>query len=121
MAIGLSMQAKVLSLAPDATDVAMAIFSGLYNFGIGSGALLGNQVSLHLGMGNIGFVAAPLALIALGWCLLSFYRSERLQQHPAVKPPIRDAAAASQVAFSCYKTGCCSVLCLTFHSLLIKI
>lgn len=81
MAIGLSMQAKVLSLAPDATDVAMAIFSGLYNFGIGSGALLGNQVSLHLGMGNIGFVAAPLALIALGWCLLSVYRSERLQQH----------------------------------------
>lgn len=70
-------------LAPDATDVAMAIFSGLYNFGIGSGALLGNQVSLHLGMGNIGFVAAPLALIALGWCLLSFYRSERLQQHPS--------------------------------------
>lgn len=40
-------------------------------------------MSLHLGMGNIGFVAAPLALIALGWCLLSFYRSERLQQHPS--------------------------------------
>jgi DHA1 family L-arabinose/isopropyl-beta-D-thiogalactopyranoside export protein-like MFS transporter len=83
MAIGLSMQAKVLSLAPDATDVSMAIFSGLYNFGIGGGALLGNQVSLHLGMPNIGFVGAPLALIALGWCILSFYRSERLQHHRA--------------------------------------
>ncbi|MGL5384422.1 MAG: sugar transporter [Serratia sp. (in: enterobacteria)] len=83
MAIGLSMQAKVLSLAPDATDVSMAIFSGLYNFGIGAGALLGNQVSLHLGMPNIGFVGAPLALIALGWCILSFYRSERFQQHRA--------------------------------------
>lgn len=83
MAIGLSMQAKVLSLAPDATDVSMAIFSGLYNFGIGGGALLGNQVSLHLGMANIGFVGAPLALIALGWCILCFYRSERLQQHRA--------------------------------------
>jgi DHA1 family L-arabinose/isopropyl-beta-D-thiogalactopyranoside export protein-like MFS transporter len=58
----------------------MSIYSGLYNFGIGAGALLGNQVSLRLGMSNIGFVAAPLALIALGWCVLSFYRSERLQQ-----------------------------------------
>ncbi len=81
MAIGLSMQAKVLNLAPDATDVAMSIYSGLYNFGIGAGALLGNQVSQYLGMGNIGFVGAPLALIALGWCLLNFYRSERLQHH----------------------------------------
>jgi DHA1 family L-arabinose/isopropyl-beta-D-thiogalactopyranoside export protein-like MFS transporter len=80
MVIGLSMQANVLRLAPDATDVAMSIYSGLYNFGIGAGALLGNQVSLHLGMSNIGFVGAPLSLIALGWCVLSFYRSERLQQ-----------------------------------------
>lgn len=79
MAISLSMQAKILHLSPDATDVAMSIYSGLYNFGIGAGALLGNQVSLHLGMSNIGFVGAPLALIALGWSVLSFYRSERLQ------------------------------------------
>ncbi|MEB6335310.1 sugar transporter [Serratia rhizosphaerae] len=83
MAIGLSMQAKVLSLAPDATDVAMSIYSGLYNLGIGGGALLGNQVSLHLGMPSIGLVGAPLALIALGWCVLNFYRSERLQHHRA--------------------------------------
>ncbi|ATA21616.1 DHA1 family L-arabinose/isopropyl-beta-D-thiogalactopyranoside export protein-like MFS transporter [Gibbsiella quercinecans] len=81
MSIGLSMQAKVLNQAPDATDVATSIYSGLYNLGIGGGALLGNQVSLHLGMSNVGFVGAPLALIALGWCLLHFYRSERLQHN----------------------------------------
>lgn len=80
MVIGLSMQARVLNLAPDATDVAMSIYSGLYNFGIGGGALLGNQVSLHLGMGNIGFVGAPLALIALGWYVLNVFRSKRHQQ-----------------------------------------
>ncbi|WJV55476.1 sugar transporter [Prodigiosinella aquatilis] len=78
MAIGLSMQSKVLNLAPDASDIAMSIFSGLYNFGIGSGALLGNQVSLHIGMDKIGYIGAPLALIALGWCLFSFYHNTRL-------------------------------------------
>ncbi|MFC0225511.1 sugar transporter [Serratia aquatilis] len=81
MAFGLAMQAKVLSLASDATDVGMAIFSGLYNLGIGGGALLGNLVSLHFGMSNIGFVGAPLVLIALSWSVLSVCRGERRLQH----------------------------------------
>ncbi|WJM87113.1 sugar transporter [Dickeya chrysanthemi] len=78
MAIGLAMQAKVLSLAPDASDVAMSIFSGLFNLGIGGGALLGSQVSLHLGMDKIGYVGAPLVLMALVAMLLSVYRNVRL-------------------------------------------
>ncbi|MGC3964574.1 MAG: sugar transporter [Rhodocyclaceae bacterium] len=74
MVIGLGMQVKVLEAAPDATDVAMSLFSGIYNIGIGGGALLGNQVSIHFGMGNIGYVAGALAAAALGWCLLVFRR-----------------------------------------------
>ncbi|WP_038904636.1 sugar transporter [Dickeya zeae] len=78
MGIGLAMQAKVLSLAPDASDVAMSIFSGLFNLGIGGGALLGSQVSLHLGMDKIGYVGAPLVLFALLALLLTVYRSVKL-------------------------------------------
>ncbi|MGM3174229.1 sugar transporter [Dickeya lacustris] len=78
MAFGLAMQAKVLSLAPDASDIAMSIFSGLFNLGIGAGALMGSQISLHLGMANIGYVGAPLVLLALLAMMLTVYRSARL-------------------------------------------
>ncbi|MFP1725224.1 sugar transporter [Lonsdalea quercina] len=84
MGIGLAMQTNVLSLAPDASDVAMSIFSGLYNLGIGAGALLGSKVSLYLGMSTIGYVAAPLALLPLAWILYTYYRRTRPESHPAV-------------------------------------
>lgn len=72
MIVGLGMQVKVLALAPDATDVAMALFSGIFNLGIGAGALVGNQISLHLSMASIGYLGAIPALAALIWSVLIF-------------------------------------------------
>ncbi|MEL2242370.1 sugar transporter [Leclercia adecarboxylata] len=72
MIIGLGMQVKVLALAPDATDVAMALFSGIFNLGIGAGALVGNQISLHISMASIGYLGAIPALAALIWSVLIF-------------------------------------------------
>ncbi|EPU0218293.1 sugar transporter [Enterobacter hormaechei] len=72
MIIGLGMQVKVLALAPDATDVAMSLFSGIFNLGIGAGALVGNQISLHISMSAIGYLGAIPALIALIWSVLIF-------------------------------------------------
>ncbi|EBM4144674.1 sugar transporter [Salmonella enterica] len=72
MVIGLGMQVKVLALAPDATDVAMALFSGIFNIGIGAGALVGNQVGLHWSMSAIGYIGAIPACAALVWAVLIF-------------------------------------------------
>ena len=61
--IGLSLQMRVLKLAPDATDVAMAIYSGIFNAGIGAGALFGNLATTYLGLNEIGYTGATLSLI----------------------------------------------------------
>jgi DHA1 family L-arabinose/isopropyl-beta-D-thiogalactopyranoside export protein-like MFS transporter len=74
MIIGLGMQVKVLALAPDATDVAMSLFSGIFNIGIGAGALVGNQISLHWSMNVIGYAGAIPAIAALVWAVVIFRR-----------------------------------------------
>ncbi|MDD0822884.1 sugar transporter [Mannheimia sp. AT1] len=65
--MSIALQMKVLELSPDATDVATAIFSGVYNMGIGGGALIGSLAMKHIGLPYIGFVGGSLAGIAVCW------------------------------------------------------
>ncbi|MCL9764250.1 sugar transporter [Neisseria subflava] len=79
--ISLGMVSKVLAFASDATDVANSIYSGLYNVGIGGGALLGHYVTVWFGLSNIGIAGALLAAAGLAVCGLLFKEQDNLTQN----------------------------------------
>ncbi|MFT3993219.1 MAG: sugar transporter [Dysgonomonas sp.] len=57
-------QYQVIRLAPDATAIAMSIYSGIYNVGIGSGALIGGLVYAHSSVNNVGYVGGIIGIFA---------------------------------------------------------
>lgn len=79
--VSLGMVSKVLVFASDATDVANSIYSGLYNVGIGGGALLGHYVTVWFGLSNIGIAGALLAAAGLAVCGLLFKEQDNLTQN----------------------------------------
>lgn len=68
IATNLVLQAEVIRLAPRATAVAMSIFSGICNVGIGAGALLGGAVCTRSSVAEVGYVGGLVALAAVLVC-----------------------------------------------------
>ena len=62
--LSLVFQATIISSAPDAQDVATSLYSGIFNIGIGSGALIGSLVSTHY-LEHVGYLGAGFLLLAL--------------------------------------------------------
>lgn len=70
-AFNVACQSEVILHAGNAGTVAMSIFSGIFNLGIGMGSFLGGQTVNILGIGFIGYVGAVIGLIAGIYCILS--------------------------------------------------
>lgn len=66
----LAFQSKIIHLVPKATSIAMSMFSGIYNIGIGGGAFIGGIVVDKLEVGYIGYVGGFIALLGCVYYLL---------------------------------------------------
>ena len=60
---GLVFQSVVIKLEPQATPIAMSIYSGIANVGIGSGALVGGWVCATPAIESIGYAGAAFAVV----------------------------------------------------------
>lgn len=60
----LTFQTEIIKNAPQGTSVAMSIYSGIYNVGIGTGALVGGSVCSDFGIAYIGYVGGAIGVIA---------------------------------------------------------
>lgn len=68
----LTFQSRILKMVPRGTEIAMSIYSGIYNVGIGAGALVGGIVCTHMGIGSVGYAGGAFAVAAAGFFLWIF-------------------------------------------------
>lgn len=68
----LCLPAQIVQAAPYGTAVAMSVFSGLYNLGIGTGALIGSISVPLIGVEHLGYLAAVVAVPTIVVFFLKF-------------------------------------------------
>lgn len=70
-AYNVAMQSNIILVTtPESTAVAMSIFSGIFNLGIGSGAFFGGSICTHASIAYIGYVGALLGFIGLAYWII---------------------------------------------------
>lgn len=67
----ISMQSCIIEYSPYGTAIAMSIYSGIYNVGIGAGALVGGIVCSHIGIPFVGYVGGAVSLVSALFFLLT--------------------------------------------------
>lgn len=74
-------QAELLRTTTMSTSaVAMSIYSGIYNLGIGSGSYLGGLICTHLSIAYIGYGGGALVLLSFAYCSLRLVQNMRKQE-----------------------------------------
>ena len=77
-AFNVAFQDCTIRYAPaDATAVAMSIYSGIFNLGIGTGAFIGGLVCTYSSIANIGYAGGMVAVLTLVYCCCRFFRNMR--------------------------------------------
>ena len=67
----ISLQSCIIDYSPFGTAIAMSIYSGIYNVGIGAGALVGGIVCSHIGIPFVGYVGGSVSLVSALFLLLT--------------------------------------------------
>ncbi len=65
MLFGVIFQSQIIAAVPEATAIAMSIYSSIFNVGIGGGALIGGIAYVRFGIESIGFIASGICLCAI--------------------------------------------------------
>ena len=80
-AFNIACQDNTIRFAPkEATSIAMSIFSGIFNLGIGCGAYLGGVVVDHTSLCGIGYAVALIGLVAPLYLVLRFFPNMRRRE-----------------------------------------
>ncbi len=80
-AFNVAFQDNTMKYAPaEATSIAMSIFSGIFNLGIGSGAYIGGFVVAHMSLSLIGVAGGIVGIAATAYCLLRLFPDMRRRE-----------------------------------------
>lgn len=71
-AFNVACQAEVIHVTDDdSSAVAMSVFSGLFNLGIGAGTAIGGAVTSSVGVAYVGVAGGLIGVVGVAWCLLA--------------------------------------------------
>ena len=82
MSFNITLQSEVMQCVPiRANAVAMSMYSGIFNLGIGSGTWFGGYVTTHYTIGDIGYAGGGIAVIAVIYCLFQVIAKVKRREH----------------------------------------